>query len=604
MRCVKGVVATLVMIGVLAGCSSPRQAAPGVRVYEHGVVAADHAVASRAGADMLLEGGNAVDAAVATSFALSVVRPYSCGIGGGGFMVIHLPADPTHGEVTTALNYRETAPGRVDASFFADGQRSSLHGGTAIGVPGTVAGLLYALETYGTMSRAEVLAPAIRAAEEGFEADAHYVNSTRALVDRFRSSPVDQQRFSLVWLSYLQAGNVRVGETIRSYGQARALRLIAQQGADVFYRGEIGDAIVAAVSQDRGVLSRTDLANYRVREVEPLRFSFYDYDLLAMPPPSSGGVAMAEALGLLERTMLREQAQGIESGGMAYEMARTAECLKHAFADRAEWMGDPDYVDVPVDDLLDAQRLDALAEWVQPGRVWELHDYGSRSQFVPDAPPDDAGTSHFSVVDRWGGAVACTETINTTFGSLVGVTQYGFVLNNEMDDFTARPDRPNTYGLIQSSRNAPAPGKRPLSSMSPTIVLDEQGVYAVAGGSGGPRIISGTLQVLLVAMGAAGQDLDSAGGLAALSVGMWRMHHQWIPDLLRIERSVWTSAAMQEELDDGRTIAEAYLFEPLEGMGYEIQPIESVGTIQLIVRDAGGWQAASDPRKGGVPSGY
>lgn len=593
----------LIVFGVaLSGCAGPSRTPSETVTYAHGVVAADHEVASQAGAEMLRRGGNAVDAAVATSFALSVVRPYSCGIGGGGFMVIHLPDDPTHGTVTTALNYRETAPSRVDRSFYEDRQRSSVRGGAAVGVPGTVAGLLYALERYGTMSREEVMMPAIRAAESGFKADPHYVSTAREVTERFSANPVMRERYQLVWNTYLQRGTVRVGDTVRSYGKAKALRLIAARGAEAFYAGEIRDAIVAAVSRDGGVMTRSDLQQYTVREVEPLRFRFYDYDLLGMPPPSSGGVAMAQTLGLLERRMVREQAEGIETGGMAYDMARTAECLKHAFADRAEWMGDPDYVDVPVADLLSDARLDTMAEWVQPGRVWELHQYGSSSQFVPTSPPpDDGGTSHFSVVDAWGGAVACTETINMSFGSLVGVNEFGFVLNNEMDDFTTRPNEPNAFGLIQSSRNAPAPGKRPLSSMSPTIVLDGDGVYAVAGASGGPRIISGTLQVLLIAMGAPDEARD---GLATLAVGMWRMHHQWIPDLLRIERSIWDASAMQATLEDGRTVAETYLFDPLVDMGYDIEPIDSVGNVQLIVRHDAGWQAASDPRKGGRPAGH
>jgi len=308
---------------------------------------------------------------------------------------------------------------------------------------------------------------------------------------------------------------------------------------------------------------------------------------------------------LLERVLVREReepfmADGVseEEGTMAYQISRMTECLKHAFADRARWLGDPAYVDVPVDWLLSDDRLDDLAARIEPGEPWPPETYGSTGP-----PPDDAGTSHFNVVDQWGGAVACTETINTQFGSLVGVDQFGFVLNNEMDDFTTRPGEPNVYGLIQSDRNAPAPGKRPLSSMSPTIVLDRQGdVFALAGASGGPRIISGTMQALYWAIARE----DWPGDVAAWTVGMPRFHHQWLPDFLRLEDTWWDvrlSGDVPEDMQ-GTNVAERALIAPLRDMGYAVGRIDAVGNVQLIVRAPGGWHAASDPRKGGRASGH
>ncbi len=562
--------------------------------FNHGAVAAGHELASAAGAEMLAKGGNAVDAAVATSFALSVVRPYSCGIGGGGFMVIHLPNDPLRGSVSTVINYRETCPAGVGPDFYEriDDPRASTRGGTAVAVPGTVAGLLHALERYGTLDRASVLAPAMHLARNGFAADADYAARAGELTKAFTAEPALRTRFAFVWERFLNRGHVEIGTMIKLPEQARALEVIAEHGAAGFYDGPVAEAICAAVAGDRGVLTRDDLRAYSPSEAAPLTFSFAVWKFLAMPPPSSGGITMAEALGIFE-----------QSGG-AYELRAqrrwtpTAthtfiESLRHAFADRARWLGDPAFNNVPVKQLLDDGNTARMAGMIEPGSRIAPEECGTteidgkRAQSV--GAPDDHGTSHLCAVDQWGGAVACTETINLEFGSLLAVPEYGFCLNNEMDDFLTRRGEANAFGLTQSDRNLPEPGKRPLSSMSPTIVLDESGrVIAVAGASGGPRIITGTVQALVNAL-----VLRQSAGEAVASP---RIHHQWSPDTLRFEPA-WLAVP-------GNTESLA----ALQAIGHTCTELPGpAGVVQLILRDTDsgrGWHAASDPRKGGKPAGH
>lgn len=570
--------AFLLCVFLLASCASTRQDSQTehwhARFGTH-AVAADHDIASRAGARMLELGGNAVDAAVATSFTLSVVRPYSCGIGGGGFMVIHLPADPKHGRVTIALDYRETGPGAIHERTFVEApEGASRAGGLAAGVPGTTFGLLYALEKWGTLDRATVLAPAIEAARAGFSADAHYVSEARGLIADFEKNPEWKVRFEPLWRRYLLEGTVGEGSVIRVPEQARALELIAREGAAAWREGELGRAAVQSAQASGGVLTLDDLKAYAPRELTPLRGEVLGRTVLTMPPPSSGGVAMLEMFGVFGRVS-GPRSPGDWSDTQAHAWI---EASRHAFADRARYLGDPAFVPDPSGCLLAPERLDEIAARFDPARAHPSETSGT--------PEEDGGTSHLSVVDQWGGAVACTETINLAFGSLVMVEAWGVVLNNEMDDFTARPGEPNAFGLVQSARNAPAPGKRPLSSMTPTIVLDESGgVVAVLGASGGPRIISATAQVLAMVL---------AGVEAGRAVRAPRLHHQWQPDVVRLES--WGGA------DWGR------IAESLRALGHTIEPIGVVAQVQLIAREttpegAAQWHAASDPRKGGRPAG-
>lgn len=581
---------SLLILGACAASSSTSPDAPiasdaFAASFPTACVAADHSIASLAGAEILAKGGNAVDAAVATSFTLSVVRPYSCGIGGGGFMVIYLASDAVPREI--AINYRETTPFEVDPLFYerhADPDAST-RGGAAAGIPGTVAGLLYALEHYGTLDRAAVLAPAIRAGRDGFRADADFVSVARDLAAKFEKNPRWKSRFAFVWTRYLKEGKVKLGDLITNPEQAAALELIAASGRDAFYRGPIARAIVATADADGGVISANDLAGYTPVEVEPLKFNALGFTFLAMPPPSSGGVAMAETLGILARTPFSPRT------GEAREHF-LVESFKHAFADRAEWLADPAFEPIPVERLLSPDYLSRCAASIQPNAVLDPARYGSRRSNSPSPAVDDHGTSHLSVVDRHGNAVACTETINLEFGSLLAVPQYGFCLNNEMDDFLTRRGEPNAFGLTQSDRNLPAPGKRPLSSMSPTIVLSGSpsppagAVVAVAGASGGPRIITATTQVLLNTLV---DQMDAGDAVAAP-----RVHHQWMPATLLMERGFIEQYA-------GNTLIDA-----LAARGHTIDYTSAVACVQLIRRSPDGktWQAASDPRKGGRPAGF
>jgi len=569
--------AVLVAVPLAAGCApSATRAARTADLFhdrfERGAVAADHPVASRAGAEMLALGGNAVDAAVAASFTLGVVRPYSCGLGGGGFMVVHLPDDPEHGFVSTAIDYRETSPYGV--TVYERGL-SKGNGRYAVGVPGTVAGLLHALERYGTMDREEVMRPAIEAARSGFIVDAHYAEAAARLHAKYTDNPgLRDSHMSMPWGFFAHWGYIEEGDRVRNPDQARALDLIARDGASAFYEGPIGEAIIAALAvEDPRMppgMSAEMLAGYKPIETDPVRLRLGGRLLLGMPPPSSGGVTMFQTLALMERA-------GFDFGQTRRSMDRAhvmIEALKHAFADRAGHLADPRFASVPTDALLSAPYLAARAALIGD-TAEDPTRYGTRAP-----PPDDAGTSHVSVVDPFGGAVSMTETINLEFGSRVGVDGFGFVLNNELDDFTHPSAAPNAFGLVQSGENMPEIGKRPLSSMSPTIVLGEDGrVLAVAGASGGPRIITATMQALLNAL---------AGMSAGQAVAMPRLHHQWLPDEVRFERGY-----------------SVYVLNTIERRGHAVSDDRSpIGTVQLVVRDAGGgWQAASDPRKGGRPAG-
>lgn len=574
---------------------------PSAGRFAHAAVAADHAIASQAGVEILQRGGNAVDAAVATSFALSVVRPFSCGIGGGGFMVIHLASHPNPAlklPLDTTLNYREQAPAwatpdcfeRLDANALAAGAApdSSTKGGTAVAVPGTILGLLTALERYGTLDRAAVLAPAIRVAEQGFVVDEAYLSAvTEDVLPWFAKDPVRRERFAWVWRRFLRDGNVRIGDVITLPEQAQALRLLARDGVVAFTQGPIGLAIVAAVRGDIGAnpavagggMTAADLAAQTVVELPPLVANFRGDQVLTMPPPSSGGIVLAQVFATLD-------ARNADILGVAHNSPDyihfVAEASKHAFADRARWLADPAFTAVPLAALLNPDMLRTRARAIDVAKVGPLASYGL-SQL-----PEDHGTSHLSVVDAWGNAVACTETINLVFGSLLAVPEFGFVLNNQMDDFLTRRGKPNAFGLTQSDRNLPAPGKRPLSSMSPTIVVHSEGgkparVRLVIGASGGPRIISATLQSALNVLAFNQNALEA--------VSSPRFHHQWMPNELELEARLRRDGLVGE----------------LTGKGHQIKDRAVIGVVQLIRWVEGtqaGWDAASDPRKGGVPAGY
>jgi len=534
------------MLSCFVGCAVKQQ------TYTGGTVAADHYLASQAGVEILAQGGNAVDAAVATSFALSVVRPFSCGIGGGGFMLIDSPTmEPV------ALNYSETAPGKVGPDFFKT--NNSRFGGTAVGVPGTVAGLLLAHERFGTLTRQQVLAPAIRLAKSTIEIDSAFENAVKSATHSIEQLPKEQQS---VYLEALHSITIQFAQLNSS--QEFPLSQISKHGTAGFYEGDIARLIVRATE---GHITLGDLKSYAPRWETPLQIAIGDNTLVLMPPPSSGGVAIAQILGLLSRV------NALESGKSPAFSQLLIESMKHAFADRAEHMADAFFVDVPVHALLDDAYLDELASRIVLGETQETYSYGSVSP-----PPDDDGTSHLCVVDKDGMMVSATETINTSFGSLCYSPVLGFMLNNEMDDFSS-PSGANVYGLRQSDKNLPEPGKRPLSSMSPTIVVQDGVPVLALGASGGPRIISSVVQVLL--------DILWFGDEPAEALQRGRVHHQWLPDRVYVE----------EAYPDGEL--ELQLLE----VGYKVKSRPNIGVVQVLEVDNGILKPACDPRKGGKPAG-
>ncbi|MFN7021250.1 MAG: gamma-glutamyltransferase, partial [Phycisphaerales bacterium] len=453
---------------------------------------------------------------------------------------------------------------------------ASVRGGKACAVPGTVAGLLHALDKYGTMKRAQVMAPAILLAREGFTVDEAYAKAARGLIRRFEENPGWREKFGFTWTRFLGEGKVEVGQEIRLPEQAAVLERIAELGTDGFYKGEVAEAVVAAARAAGGEMTLEDLAGFRVTEAEPLRADLVNRTLLLMPPPSSGGLAIAEAVGIMGRLRIAEH---VQSGNIGLYYHVMVESFKHAFADRAKFLGDAALVDVPVERLLSKEHLDALAKRVRIGRTSPSEMYGSAEPL-----PEDGGTSHLCVVDRWGGAVACTETINLSFGSLVSSDRLGFCLNNQMDDFTTRRGSSNAFGLVQSDRNRPAPGKRPLSSMSPTIVLDKDGkVRAVAGASGGPRIITATVQALMNTL--------VRGHNAAEAVSRPRVHHQWKPAELEVESGF-------DERHEGLSV-ESWM----RKLGHTVKTPSEGAAVQMIVLRGKRYEAACDPRKGGKPDG-
>ncbi len=573
--------AAAVLFSTVAGllvCAAPSgaQTADRLSTFAKGAVAADHPAASAAGAAILRRGGNVVDAAVATSFALSVVRPASCGIGGGGFMVIWQAAD----QAAVALDYRERAPARSSAELYLTGAQPrpaeplSVRGGLACGIPGTVAGLCLAAQRYGTLPLSDLLQPAIELCETGVAIDAHDIEVQAQTLERLRRIPGYQQRFSALIDLYLNKGRPwQPGDRFYS-PQATILKAIAERGPEAFYAGPVAKAMADTIRAEHGVLEESDLAGYQATIREPLRGTFRGRTVLTMPPPSSGGVALLQSLQTLEHweKLSGSRLESLQHNSAGYVHV-VSEVFKHAFADRAEFLGDADFVKVPVTRLLSNRYAAHIAAQINPQRVLEPGQYG---RFFLN---DDAGTSHFSVMDAAGNAVACTETINLAFGSFVVVPEYGILLNNEMDDFAAEPGKPNAFGLLQSANNSIQPGKRPLSSMTPTLVVENGKAVISAGASGGPRIITATLQNLL------NQILFRMPPKDAVSAS--RFHHQWSPNELLLEQPLHENIAAD-----------------LAKTGHQLRLSGGLAATQATAVSPAGLLGGSDPRKHGSPDGY
>ncbi|HWC92287.1 MAG TPA: gamma-glutamyltransferase, partial [Pseudolabrys sp.] len=449
----------------------------------NGMVVAQESRAARIGVTILDRGGNAVDAAVAVGFALAVTYPRAGNIGGGGFMVIHL----AKANRDTTIDYRETAPAAASAGMFLDPQgnpdpKKSRDSGLAIGVPGTVAGLALALEKYGSgkFSLADLLAPAIRLAQEGFPVEDDLADSLPQSRERLARWPSS----AAIFLN--GDAPLNEGERLLQFDLADTLRAIAERGPSSFYRGPIAERIAAAVRAAGGVMTTDDLKNYRAIEREPVRGSYRGYDIVSMPPPSSGGVCLIEMLNILEGYDLAKLGAGPESFHIMIE------AMKRAYADRAVFLGDPDSVKIPLAGLLSTPYAATLRAQIGAHAT-------PAADIRPGKPPEAEGrnTTHFSVIDRDGNAVSNTTTLNFSYGVGLVADGTGVLLNNELDDFTAKPGAANAYGLVGFDNNLPAPNKRPLSSMAPTIVLKDGKPVLITGSPGGSRIITAVLQVMV-----------------------------------------------------------------------------------------------------------
>ncbi len=570
------VVASCLLVAAGAATVAADDATSETPIYQHGVVAADHSAASEAGARILREGGNVVDAAVATSFALSVVRPASCGIGGGGFMVIW----DAKTQRSVALDYRERAPADTSASDYgdaADAEKAepvSVRGGLAVGVPGNVAGLCYAAEKYGTLPLAKLVQPAIDLCRNGVAIDEHDIEVQASTLHKIRTHKDYDSHFVLLLKGYLNNGvKWKLGDRFHS-PQLSALERIATHGSAGFYQGDVASAICTTVTNESGKMQLADLQSYTPTERDGLQANFHGQQLISMPPPSSGGIALLQSLQSLEAWEKKQHVslQSLGHNSPDYIHVVT-ESLKHAFADRAEFLGDTDFVEVPVAKLLNPQYAAQIADHIDLQKTKPMKDYG---RFFAK---DDGGTSHFSVIDQAGNAVACTETINLTFGSFVVVPEFGILLNNQMDDFTANPGKPNAFGLIQSAANAVAPGKRPLSSMTPTILIKDGKATYACGASGGPRIITATLQNIL--------NHTVFEMAAQQSVSAPRFHHQWSPDELLLEPAIYETASTS-----------------LHARGHTTKRASALAATQSASLDTAKIKGGSDPRKYGQPAGY
>jgi gamma-glutamyltranspeptidase/glutathione hydrolase len=476
------------------------------------MVVTAHAFASEIGVEILHQGGNAVDAAVAVGFALAVVYPRAGNLGGGGFMVLRMVDGRSR-----VIDYREAAPAAAGRDVYLDEDGKVIPGAStlgyrAAGIPGTVAGLAHVLKGYGTMDLADVIEPARRLAAEGFRVTRPFETSLRKYAGALADDPESKRIF-------LKEGRLwKTGELFVQEDLARTLSRIQRKGRDGFYRGKTADLIVEAMERNNGLITAEDLSNYRPVEREVLRGTYRDLEILTMPPPSSGGIALLQMLHMLEPHDLG--ALGFHGSDTLHLMA---EAMRRAFRDRAEFPGDPAFVDVPVESLVSRDYALGLMRDFDPERAGRSEGMAPGDPWSYESPE----TTHFSIVDRNGNAVSNTYTLNRAYGSKVTVPGTGVLLNNEMDDFTSKPGVPNSYGLIQGEANAVVGGKRPLSSMTPTLVLSDGKIYMVIGSPGGPKIINIVLQVIL--------NVVDHGMNIQQAIEAPRVHHQWMPDALRYE---------------------------------------------------------------------
>jgi gamma-glutamyltranspeptidase/glutathione hydrolase len=529
-----------------------------------GMVATQNATATRVGVDILERGGNAVDAAVAVGLALAVTLPRAGNIGGGGFMLVHLAEENR----TVAIDFRETAPALAhpDMYFGPDGEVDNTeyratHKSSAI--PGTVAGLDHILREYGTMTWAELVDPALRLARDGFAVTDDLANNLRASKARLTANPVTATTF------YKAGGEeYQVGEILRQPQLAWTLEQLKSHGADAFYRGAIAERLVAGMEAHNGLITMEDLAGYKVVEREPVRGTFRGFDIAAMSAPSSGGMHIVQMLNILENFPIRDLGYG--SADAIHIMA---ESMKLAYADRSKYLGDPDYLDLPVEALTSKAYAKSLAEGISMERA------RPSDEILPGnlAPYESPETTNYSILDAAGNAVVNTYTLMASYGSGVVIDGLGFLMNNNMGNFTLRPDIPDPFGLMGSADNQIMPGRRPVSSMTPLMVLRDGVPYLLTGSPGGSKIITTNLQ-LLVNVLEHGMNIGDATAAP-------RIHHQWYPDRLEVESGLSPDA-----------------IRILLGRGHNVQPSSAMGSLQTVLFDGELYYGYSDPRRPGAMS--
>ncbi len=528
----------------------------------NGMVVTQEALASQVGLDILQQGGNAIDAAVAVGFALAVTLPQAGNLGGGGFLLTY-DAAKSH---TEAIDFREAAPaaarrdlylneqGEVDEPRIRDSHQ-------AAGVPGTVAGMALAHQRHGRLSWPKLVEPAIQLAERGIPVSLELAQSLHSARERMIPWPASMAVFFKADGSPYQPG-----ELLIQLNLAASLKRIAQQGPEAFYRDEIAHQIVADMQTHGGLITLNDLQQYQAIVRAPVRGTYRGYEIVSMPPPSSGGVHLIQILNILEVWSLADL-----GANSAATLHRMAEAMKLAYADRSAYLGDPDFVKVPVSGLTAKTYAKELAARI------DLNRARPATEIKPGQPPRNEGehTTHYSVVDRDGNAVAVTYTLNAPYGSGIVAAGTGILLNNEMDDFSAKPGAPNIYGLIGGDANAVGPGKRPLSSMTPTLVFKDGRIVLVTGSPGGSRIITTVLQIVL-------NVIDHQMNIAMATIAP-RMHHQWLPDELRVEEGLSPDTVRL-----------------LESLGHKVVIKETMGATESIMRTTEGWSGCSDTRQ---PSG-
>ncbi|CAI1794984.1 gamma-glutamyltransferase [Serratia proteamaculans] len=533
----------LTMAALLVSSSLYAASNPAVEAKNGMVVTSQH-LASQVGVDILKLGGNAIDAAVAVGYAQAVVNPCCGNIGGGGFMTVHL-ADGTD----TFINFRETAPAAASANMYLDAagnvkKGASLYGYLAAGVPGTVLGMETARKKYGKLSREQVMEPAIKLAREGFvltRADTDILDTTIA---RFKQDPESARIFLRPDGTPLQPGDRLVQNDL-----SNTLEAIAKDGPDAFYKGKIPQAVEAAAKQGGGILTAADFANYKVTETPPITCSYRGYKFVSAPPPSSGGVTLCEILNVVEGYDLKSM--GFNSAAAIHTMT---EAMRHAYMDRNTYLGDPEFIKNPIDRLVSKSYAEEIRKKI-------VADKATPSENVQPGmePHEKPETTHYSIVDHQGNAVSTTYTVNGRFGAVVIAPGTGFFLNDEMDDFTVKVGEKNLYGLVQGTANSIAPGKRPLSSMSPTLVTKDNKIFMVLGSPGGSRIITITLQTAL--------NVIDHGMAPQEAVDAPRIHHQWLPDEVYYEQRGVSADTLKI----------------LSGMGYKMVEQTPWGAAELIL---------------------